>query len=238
MAPHTPRNKKGGVSKHSRSAVYQKRALYKRKKTGTKAEVKPKETTKTVQVKGDKNGGTRVVPLHHEPRYYPTEDVHHKLASHKKAGVAKLRSSLTPGAVVILLAGPFRGKRAVFLKQLPSGLLLISGPHSLNGVPMRRVNQAYVIGTSAKINISDVKIDDKLNDAYFKRPAEKKKPAGEFFEGKKDEKKKTVEDQRKADQKALDSQLLSAIKKVDLMKEYLQSSFSLKKGDFPHAMKF
>ena len=71
------------------------------------------------------------------PRFYPAYDEPAKKVSQKQ-NPAKVRASLTPGAVLILLAGRFRGKRVVLLKVLESGLLLVSGPFSVNGVPLTR----------------------------------------------------------------------------------------------------
>ena len=85
------------------------------------------------------------------PRFYQAEDAPIPLAHKAVHNPTKLRQSITPGTVLILLAGRFKGKRVVFLSQLPSGLLLVSGPFKLNGVPARRVNAAYVIATSTKV---------------------------------------------------------------------------------------
>src|ERR1700733_12961465 len=107
---------------------------------------------------GKNNGAKRLVPAVKSSRFYPAEDVKHPQKTRRLAKPAKLRSSIQSGTVLILLAGRFRGKRVVFLKQLPSGLLLVTGPFKLNGVPLRRVNQAYVIATSTTVDMSSAKV--------------------------------------------------------------------------------
>jgi large subunit ribosomal protein L6e len=60
-------------------------------------------------------------------KYYPAEDIVLSKGAAPVRNAPKTRASLTPGTVVILLAGRFRGKRVVCLKSLESGLLLVSG---------------------------------------------------------------------------------------------------------------
>jgi large subunit ribosomal protein L6e len=157
-----------------------------------------------------------------------------------------VRKSLSVGTVAIMLAGRFRGKRVVVLKQLAkNGALVVSGPYKYNGVPLRRVNPAYVIATSTKVDLSGVDTS-KVTAETFKRAAATKTPKGEkaFFDKKKSAKKadkKKLPDTRVALQKSIDAGVISAIKKHangKMLPGYLRSVFTLKAGDMPHRMQF
>merc|ERR1712170_286581 len=204
---------------------------------GAPAAKRAENKKKALYVEKPFNKGTRIVSLKKRPNNYPVKSLLRKKSKVvKRVGAPKVRKSLTPGTVLILLAGVHRGKRVVFLKQLESGLLLVTGPYKVNGVPLRRCTQSAVIATSTKLDVSGVSIPDSINDAYFKRAAPAKKSEEGIFE-KKDEK-YTASEQRKADQKAVDAGLLAAVGSDPFMKGYLQKEFGLSRGQYPHLMKF
>ncbi|CAB4257024.1 similar to Saccharomyces cerevisiae YML073C RPL6A N-terminally acetylated protein component of the large (60S) ribosomal subunit, has similarity to Rpl6Bp and to rat L6 ribosomal protein [Maudiozyma barnettii] len=171
------------------------------------------------------------------PKWFPSEDVSAQKKTRKAIRPQKLRASLVPGTVVILLAGRFRGKRAVYLKHLEDNTLLVSGPFKVNGVPLRRVNARYVIATSTKVAVDSVNVE-KFNVEYFARDAKltkKEKKEAQMFP---ENTSKEIKAERVEDQKVVDKALLAEIKKTSLLKQYLATSFSLKNGDKPHLLKF
>ncbi|KAJ4478220.1 60S ribosomal protein L6 [Lentinula aciculospora] len=229
-----------GVGRFSRSQVAAKRGLYKGLKKSEKPAVESTPETIEKTIGGEKNGGQRLVPTSKAPRFYSAEDVRQPKKSRKTAKPPQLRTSITPGTVLILLAGRFRGKRVVFLKQLESGLLLVSGPYKVNGVPLRRVNQAYVIATSTKVELEGIKLPEELNDAYFAKPSSKgaKSAEEEFFEDGNPKEKEAFPSSKAALQKEVDSNLIAAIKKTENLGKYLRSTWGLSKGQYPHEMVF
>merc|ERR1711997_1430073 len=148
-------------------------------------------------------------------------------SKHKRS----LRSTLTPGRICIVLAGPHKGKRVIVLKQLASGLVLITGPMKLNGCPMRRINQIYLLATENALDVSGVKLPEHINDDYFKHAKPEKVKKEEY----------KPSEQRKTDQAALDVEILEVIKKhpeASSLKAYLKATFHLSKGQYPHKMAF
>jgi large subunit ribosomal protein L6e len=250
---HAPRNSllSSGVMRFSRARMYQVKAVYKKKRfQPVKAQRQPRKATVKKQIGGAKNGGERLVKIVREPRTLDSEKTYKARKPRNKKPFSQhrrhLRSTLSPGTVVIILAGRHKGKRAVFLKQLASGLLLITGPMKLNNCPLRRINQIYVIATKTKVDLSKVKVPDQLNDEYFKRAKRDRRRRGKagdegnIFAKKTEE--YTVSDQRKKDQIDIDKQLLDAIRQQKESKNmligYLSSTFALQKNQYPHAMLF
>jgi len=217
-----------------RSARYHSNGLWAvKKKNGGKFPVQKKEdkTAAPKTKKFGKKGQSRTIEAK-GPRFYATE-AEPKQRKSRKVARGSIRDSLQPGTVSIVLSGKFRGKRVVVLKRLASGLVLVSGPFKVNGVPLRRYSPAYLIATSTKLDISGLKWGDnaaKLKDSYFARPAN--------FDKATNVENKKVTQERIALQKAVDTQLLAVVKQTPFAKEYLGSRFSLSKGQAPHLLKF
>ncbi|CAI2378337.1 unnamed protein product [Moneuplotes crassus] len=148
----------------------------------------------------------------------------------------KLRHNVQAGQVLVILSGRFRGKRVVFLKQLQSGYILVTGPYKVNGVPLLRLPQKHTLTTSKIIDVAGVNTDN-VTDAYFKKDKKVKGTKEEQFfqDGKK--KKAEVSQEKKDTQKAVDASILAAIKGKTEAK-YLRDVFTLHKGQKAHELVF
>jgi len=213
-----------GVNRYGRSKSSRHSYRFTKLGANNKSKYKPAEKKKRVG---------------REKAWYNADDVKNPKFSRKsRHSPTKLRKNITPGTVLIVLAGRFRGKRVVFLKQLESGLLLVTGPFKINGVPLRRLNQRYVIATSTKLDIS--KVDSKsINDTLFAKPkqAHTKKEGEAFFEEKKEQKNPNTE-ARKSAQSGVDKAVLAIVKATPQLRQYLNAKFSLTNGQKPHELKF
>ena len=169
--------------------------------------------------------------------WYPVSDLKgHFVRKCKIPKKTHISAELVPGQVVILLSGRFRGRRVVFLKKLESGLLLVTGPYKYNGVPLKRVNAAYVLPTNTKLKVNE-KVGEAIKDDFFKRVNIEVKDEKDFFVEEKVKKERVTEERKKA-QNEVDTEVKKAVDEVPMMKEYLRNRFALKNGDKPHLMKF
>ena len=184
-----------------------------------------------------KNNAEENKNLKLKKNWYPVSNLKsHFVRKCKIPKASHISSPLTPGQVVIILSGRFRGRRVVFLKKLESNLLLVTGPYKYNGVPLKRVNAAYVLPTNTKLKV-DVEAAKDVKDDFFKKVKIERTKEEDFFE---DDKKKSarVTEDRKKMQNQVDTVVKKAVDEVPMMKEYLRNRFALKNGDKPHLLKF
>lgn len=237
-----------GIVRFSKTSMFHKKAKYRFVgKKNPKAEKPKKPVTVVKKIGGEKNGGTRTVLIQKRRNFYPTQDKLPKHAHHKTFSkhVRHTRPNLTPGTVLILLAGRHSGKRVVLVAVLPSGLLLVTGPFAFNSTPLRRVSQRFVIGTSTKVDLGDFKLPEHLNDSYFKKNKKstkrsvKRKEGEDIFAAKKE--KYVPSAQRKEDQKTVDASVIAAIGKREdkkTLRDYLKATFGLRSSQYPHRLHF
>ena len=193
-----------------------------------KGDAKRKESRKK---HAEENKGLKL-----KKNWYPVADSKkHFSRNCKVPKKSHISAELKPGQVVILLSGRFRGRRVVFLKKLESNLLLVTGPYKYNGVPLKRVNAAYVLPTNTVLKVGG-DVAKSVNDDLFKKVDIERKSEKDFFV-EDSVKKGRVSDDRKKAQNEVDTAVKKAVDEVPMMKEYLRNRFALKSGDKPHLMK-
>ena len=56
--------------------------------------------------------------------------------------------------------------------------MLVTGPYKVNGVPLKRLNQAYCIPTSTTVSLEGVDVSN-VNDDFFGKKSKRRKRRGE-----------------------------------------------------------
>ncbi|GJT94680.1 60S ribosomal protein L6-like protein [Tanacetum coccineum] len=118
-----------GVGKYSRPKMYHKRGLWAIKaKNGGAFLVTSKQHQEAFNPNTFPKHEKKVIdaaPAVKPPKFYPADDVKKPLSTNVRLDPPS-SASIFPGTVQIILAGRFKGKRVAFLKQLTSGLLLVT----------------------------------------------------------------------------------------------------------------
>ncbi|CAL6010979.1 60S_ribosomal protein [Hexamita inflata] len=138
-----------------------------------------------------------------------------------------LRKNLEAGRVVIILSGPFAGKRAVFIRQLENGHALLNGPFGINEVPLCAVPTHHLIITSSKM---DCKVDTTgMTFTMFTKPKAMDKKQQEEFT-------KATPAWLAEWQKKVDAAMVPAVPKEFV--DYMKAPFVVRPQDKVHQFKF
>lgn len=200
------------VCKMTKSREYVKKTNIKRRQIATKAK-------KTISNKNEEQANLSENKLYPVDSHSSEPDSKKRKSGSDQPEVRK-EVSIKPGTILILLTGKHRGKRVVYLKQMKSsGMLLITGPFGINGVPLRRFHIKNTIKTSTEVS-SDrchMTIPSFVDDGYLSKP---------------------LDEDRKRVQRQIDEPIIAEIKAVPFLKNYLQQKFTLTKGQNVHQMNF
>ena len=90
-------------------------------------------------------------------------------------------------------------------------------------MPLRRVNQKYVIATKTKVDLAGVNVGDISDETFARNSKDTTKGPSAV---------------RAGFQKAVDNAVAAALKKTPMLENYIKSKFSLSNSDKPHAMVF
>ena len=147
-----------GVNLHSRGVAFGKKRKYLYVPGGPKYKKQEKQEKKAAEEAKS-------------TRFYEGDDKAKPMPSRKPNKLTKLKAAYTPGTVLIVLSGRFRGKRVVFLKQLESGLLLVTGEYC---------SRFVLVGRDERIRgeVSTAMMERKAADTAFLVSACRRRRAG------------------------------------------------------------
>ena len=94
--------------------------------------------------------------------------------------------------------------------------LILLGPFALNGVPLRRVNQAYVIATSTKVDLASVDVQS-IDDTFLLSYEKSSKKSSSVSDLIADKVSNTLTETRKNAQVAVDGSFIANIKKSGIL---------------------
>uniref|UniRef100_A0A1I8FP09 SANT domain-containing protein n=1 Tax=Macrostomum lignano TaxID=282301 RepID=A0A1I8FP09_9PLAT len=190
--------------------------------------------------RGDKNGGIRQSAHRAYLEAAPSS------SSQDLRAAATSPQSLHPaGSVLILLAGRHAASGCVFLKQLASGLLLVTGAIQGQRLPAETRLPELRDRHQDSAGAGDLRLPERLNDAYFRRSQSKQKASSAAQGPVHPARRPPTSSPRSVarTRSRSNSQVMSALVKLGrpdkkLMLAYLSSLFSLKSGQRPHDMVF